>query len=217
MAIHYVPLRPQTARPSRSQVPGRNRLHDNRRGDLPVPSWREGDRRSSLLHQQSGHGRDAVRPGRQRSLGYRKQLPLGPRHDVSGGRVTDPRTNASGEPCLAQPLHFVTPETVSRPSEPRHETSQLWLERIINAGSHYRRNGLVCAGPGSSASSATKRPSPSPGPEGFCARLGVALFKYQSSPILIRPIVDLSIGGLRLYRLCRPGRNFAAPCTRLKS
>ena len=40
-------------------------------------------------------------------------------------------------------------ETASGPGEPRHETPQLRLERKVPAGSHYRSNDLVCAGPAS--------------------------------------------------------------------
>ena len=103
--------------------------------------------RGPLLHQQSGHGREAIRPSRPGSLGYRKYLPLGSRYDVSRGRVADPRTSAAGELCLAQSLHFVTAEAASRPHEPRHETPQLWLERKLPAGSPCWSNGLVGAGP----------------------------------------------------------------------
>src|SRR5208337_2662363 len=100
-----------------------------------------------LLHQQSGHGREAVRQSRSESLEYRKLLPLGSRYDLSRGRVADPRKGAEGELCLAQSLHLVAPEAASRGPEHRHETSLLWLERKLHAGSPYRGNGLVSAGP----------------------------------------------------------------------
>src|SRR5208282_1311863 len=108
---------------------------------------REGDHRDPLLHQQLGHGREAIRPSRPGSLGYREYLPLGSRCDVSRGRVADPRQGAAGELCLAQSLHLVTPEAASRPRQPCHETPQLWLERKLPAGSPYRSNALVGAGP----------------------------------------------------------------------
>ena len=75
--------------------------------------------------------------------GIENTLPLGSRYDVSRGRVADPRTGAAGKFCVAQSLHLITPEAASRPREPRHETSQLWLERKVPAGSPCWSNGLV--------------------------------------------------------------------------
>ena len=54
----------------------------------------------------------------------------------------------AGEFRLAESLHPVAAEATSRPQEPRHETPQLRLERELPAGSPYRINMLVCAGPG---------------------------------------------------------------------
>ena len=110
------------------------------------------------------------------------RLSLGSRHDVSRGRVADPKQALRENFAWLNRFTLSLLKAASRPSEPRHETSQLWLERKIHAGSHYRRNGLVCAGPGSSASSATKRPSLSPGPEGFCARPGRSALQISVKP-----------------------------------
>ena len=55
-----------------------------------------------------GHGREAIRPSRPGSLGYREYLPLGSRCDVSRGRVADPRQRRCGKTLLgsiASPCH----------------------------------------------------------------------------------------------------------------
>src|SRR5262249_59013000 len=83
---------------------------DDRGGDLAVCPRREGDRRGALLHQQPGHGREAAGAGGPGPLGDRERLPLGPRYDVSRGRVADPRGGVAGELRLAESLHVVAVE-----------------------------------------------------------------------------------------------------------
>ena len=68
-------------------------------------------------------------------------------HDVSRGRVADPRAAPAGELRVAEPVRVVAAEAASRPPEPGHETPQLRLERRLLDGSRYWINMLVCAGP----------------------------------------------------------------------
>ena len=97
-------------------------------------------RRGALLHQQSGHGRQAIRPRRTRPLEYRERVPLDARCDLSRGRVTDPRADVAGELRVA--------EAASRQGEHRQETPGLRMVRQVLDGSPYRHSMLVSAGPG---------------------------------------------------------------------
>ena len=73
-----VPQEPAGARAvERSEV--------DRHGGVGVHSRRERDDRDSLLHQQSGGEREAIRPRRPQSLGHREQLSLESRCHLSRG------------------------------------------------------------------------------------------------------------------------------------
>src|SRR5205823_13033533 len=91
--------------------------------------------------------REAIRPRRPQSLGYRKWLSLEPRYYLPRGRITDSGSAPARELRVAETHHLIAPEAASEPQECGHEAQLLRLERRLHAGSPYWSNHLVCAGP----------------------------------------------------------------------